>query len=54
MSDEPGERTALLGGSRLRVKISEAANTPRGELSRGNSHLGSQLPLPSLRSDNHG
>lgn len=44
LSDEPTERTSLLGASRARIKISEDANHPRGQLSRENSHLGSDLP----------
>lgn len=44
MSDDPSERTALLGAQRARVKISSDANSPRSPrfpgLSTENSYLG--------------
>lgn len=48
MSDEPNERTSLLGRSRSHVKISDAPDSPRTprtprnvQLPMGNSFLGS-------------
>lgn len=54
MTEEPTERSALLGGARARIRISEDANSPRAQLSRENSHLGSQLLLLFLWSDSYG
>ncbi|KUI59229.1 H(+)/Cl(-) exchange transporter 3 [Cytospora mali] len=44
MTEEPTERTSLLGAPRARIKISEEGITPRAHFSRDNSYLGSNLP----------